>query len=576
KGWDRHLPLVEFSYNNSYHTSIKAAPFEALYGRKCRSSICWAEVEDSQLTSPYIIHETIEKIIQIKKRIQAARDRKKSYADRRRKSLEFQVGDKVMLKVSPWKGVIRFGKQGKLNPCYIGPFKVLAEVGIAAYRLELPDQLSRVRNTFHVSNLKKCFSNEPLVIPLDKIQIDDKLHFIEQPTEIIDREVKHLKKSRIPIVKVCWNSRRGPEFTWEREDQMRKKPRLGFCIVLRLRDNHSLILLRSIETDNLRLMVVPLILCDVYYDVTPSNTYSVQALVGGVTELLKARPTTLVEAFSLARMTEARLEDERTTTTIVNPKDLDIAISNQVLEESILHTSDKARLVANGSTQLKGIDVDQSFSPVVKPGTIWVVLSLVASRHWSIHQLDVKNAFLHDDLSEMVYMHQPPRFRDYVHMDYALLQRVITSLHHEFSMTDLGSLNYFLGISVTRDSFGTFLSQKKYVVEILERVHMVNFNPSQTPIDTKSKLGDVGDTTFDPNLYWSLAGSLQCLTFTRPDISYAIQQVFLHTHDPQEPYFSAFKKDFEVCSWYKSLKPKLRRSKKRISKLRTYENGQSI
>ncbi|GJV47664.1 putative reverse transcriptase domain-containing protein [Tanacetum coccineum] len=119
KGWDRHLPLVKFSYNNSYHTSIKAAPFEALYGRKCRSPICWAEVGDAQLTGPEIVHETTEKIIQIKKRIQVARDRQKSYADRRHKPLEFKVGDNVMLKVSPWKWVIRFGKRGKLNPRYI-------------------------------------------------------------------------------------------------------------------------------------------------------------------------------------------------------------------------------------------------------------------------------------------------------------------------------------------------------------------------------------------------------------------------------------------------------------------------
>nr|GEU46225.1 putative reverse transcriptase domain-containing protein [Tanacetum cinerariifolium] len=148
KGWDRHLPLVEFSYNNSYHTSIKPAPFEALYGQKCRLPVCWAEVGDAQLTCPEIIHETTEKISQIKKRIQAARDRQKSYADRR---------------------------------------------------------------------------HEPLAILLDEIQIDDKLNFIEQPVEIMDQEVKRLKQCRISIVKVCWNSRRGLEFTWEREDQMKKK-----------------------------------------------------------------------------------------------------------------------------------------------------------------------------------------------------------------------------------------------------------------------------------------------------------------------------------------------------------------
>ncbi|GKB56805.1 putative reverse transcriptase domain-containing protein [Tanacetum coccineum] len=126
-----------------YHTSIKAAPFEALYGRKCRSPVCWAKVRDTQLTGPEIIHETTEKIIQIKQRIQAARDRQKSYADVSRKPLEFQVGDKVMLKVSPWKGVIYFGKRGKLNPRYIRPFKVLAKMETVAYRLGLPQQLKQ-------------------------------------------------------------------------------------------------------------------------------------------------------------------------------------------------------------------------------------------------------------------------------------------------------------------------------------------------------------------------------------------------------------------------------------------------
>nr|GEZ36720.1 putative reverse transcriptase domain-containing protein [Tanacetum cinerariifolium] len=223
KGWDKHLALVEFSYNNSYHTSIKAAPFEVLYGCKCRSPICWAEVGDRQLTGPEIIHETTEKIVQIKSQIQASRDRQKSYADVRRKPLEFQVGDKVMLKVSPWKGVIRVSKRGKLNPHYIRPFKILAKVGTVAYRLELPEQLSRVHSTFYVSKLKKCMADEPLAIPLDEIQVDDKLNFIKEPVEIMDREVKRLKQSRILIVKVRWNSRRGPEFTWEREDQMKKK-----------------------------------------------------------------------------------------------------------------------------------------------------------------------------------------------------------------------------------------------------------------------------------------------------------------------------------------------------------------
>nr|GEZ58299.1 putative reverse transcriptase domain-containing protein [Tanacetum cinerariifolium] len=202
---------------------IKAAPYEALYGRKCRSPVCWAEVGDSQLTGLELIQETTEKIILIKQRMQAAQDRHKSYADRMQKLMEFEIGDRVMLKVSPWKGVVRFGKLGKLSPRYVGHFKVLAKVGKVSYKLELPQELSRVHHTFHVSNLKKCYSDEPLVMPLERVHIDDTLQFVEEPIEIMEQEIKRLKRSRIPLVMVRWNSRRGPEFTWERKDSFKKK-----------------------------------------------------------------------------------------------------------------------------------------------------------------------------------------------------------------------------------------------------------------------------------------------------------------------------------------------------------------
>nr|GEZ57509.1 reverse transcriptase domain-containing protein [Tanacetum cinerariifolium] len=170
---------LEFSYNNCYYASIKAAPFEVLYGRKCRSPICWTEVREAQLLGPELIQETTEKIIQIKQRM-----------------------DRVMLKVFPWKGVVRFRKRGKLNPRYVGPFKVLDKVGTISYKLELQQELSRVHNMFHVSNLKKCHVDEPLDVPLDGLHVDDKLHFVEEPIEIVDREVKRLKRSRILLAKV--------------------------------------------------------------------------------------------------------------------------------------------------------------------------------------------------------------------------------------------------------------------------------------------------------------------------------------------------------------------------------------
>nr|GEU94754.1 putative reverse transcriptase domain-containing protein [Tanacetum cinerariifolium] len=157
-----------------------------LYGRKCRSLVCWSEVGDAQLTGPELIRKTTKMIVQIKNRLLAACSRQKSYADVRRKPLEFEVGDRVMLKVSPWKGVIRFGKRGKFCPRYIGPFKILSKIGPVAYKLDLPQELHGIHNTFHVSNLMKCLADEELVIPLDEVKSDDKLHFIEEPIEIMD------------------------------------------------------------------------------------------------------------------------------------------------------------------------------------------------------------------------------------------------------------------------------------------------------------------------------------------------------------------------------------------------------
>ena len=170
-----------------------------------------------------MIQDTTDKIIKICERIKTARDRQKSYADNRWKPLEFNVGDKVLLKVSPWKGVVRFGKKGKLAPRYVGPFEILKRIGPVAYKLHLPQELSNIHDTFHISNLKKCLADESLIIPLDEIRVNDKLHFVEEPIEITGRKTKQLRTSQIPLVMVRWNSQRGPEFTWEREDQMKQQ-----------------------------------------------------------------------------------------------------------------------------------------------------------------------------------------------------------------------------------------------------------------------------------------------------------------------------------------------------------------
>nr|GEY03975.1 hypothetical protein [Tanacetum cinerariifolium] len=346
-GWDKHLPLAKFSYNNSYHASIKAAPFEALYGRKyrqksyadvrckplefeilsrigsvaykldlpcelhgihntfrvsnlkkcladeelaipldevkiddrlhfieepvaimdrekCRSPVCWSEVGDSQLTSPKLIHDTAEKIVQINNHLLTARSHQKSYADKKTKPLEFEVGDMVLLKVSPWKGTVRFGKREKLSPRYIGLFKILARVCLVAYTLELPEINNRLLTTrghqksyadkrtkpleFEVGDmvllkvlpwkgtmrfgkrekLSPCYigpfkilaSVGPVAYTLE---LPEELKGIHKPVEVFNKRVKRLKQSRILIVKVCWNSQMGLEFTWEREDQIKKK-----------------------------------------------------------------------------------------------------------------------------------------------------------------------------------------------------------------------------------------------------------------------------------------------------------------------------------------------------------------
>ncbi|KAL0543893.1 hypothetical protein IC582_018998 [Cucumis melo] len=221
--WDSHLHLMEFAYNNSYQATIGMAPFEALYGKCCRSPVCWGEVGEQRLMGPELVQSTNEAIQKIRSRMHTAQSRQKSYADARRKDLEFEVGDKVFLKVAPMRGVLRFERRGKLSPRFVGPFEILERIGPVAYRLALPPSLSTVHDVFHVSMLRKYVPDPSHVVDYEPLEIDENLSYAEQPVEVLAREVKTLRNKEIPLVKVLWRNHRLEEATWEREDDMRSR-----------------------------------------------------------------------------------------------------------------------------------------------------------------------------------------------------------------------------------------------------------------------------------------------------------------------------------------------------------------
>ncbi|KAL0551564.1 hypothetical protein IC582_010653 [Cucumis melo] len=221
--WDSHLHLMEFAYNNSYQATIGMTPFEALYGKCCRSPVCWGEVGEQRLMGPELVQSTNEAIQKIRSRMHTAQSRQKSYADVRQKDLEFEVGDKVFLKVAPMRGVLRFERRGKLSPRFVGPFEILERIGPVAYRLALPPSLSTVHDVFHVSMLRKYVPDPPHVVDYEPLEIDENLSYTEQPVEVLAREVKTLRNKEIPLVKVLWRNHRVEEATWEREDDMRSR-----------------------------------------------------------------------------------------------------------------------------------------------------------------------------------------------------------------------------------------------------------------------------------------------------------------------------------------------------------------
>ena len=219
--WDEHLHLVEFYYNNSYQASIQMAPYEALYGRPCRSPLCWTEVGESSITGPDLIRDTSEKVSLIRQRLLTTQSQQKSYTDVRRRPLEFEVGDHVFLKVMPKRGVVRFGKRGKLSPRFIGPFEILERIGTVAYLLALPPSMSGVHEVFHVSILWKYTPDLAHVVDWGQIEVDTNGTFEEQLVRILDSRDQVLGSKTVRLVRVLWRHYGVEESTWEREDTIR-------------------------------------------------------------------------------------------------------------------------------------------------------------------------------------------------------------------------------------------------------------------------------------------------------------------------------------------------------------------
>ncbi|KAL5810819.1 hypothetical protein ACOSQ3_027556 [Xanthoceras sorbifolium] len=221
--WVDHLPLIEFAYNNSFQTSVAMAPYEALYGRKCRTPLCWTELGEDKLVGSDVTRQTEEKVKIIKDILKAASGCQKSYAVLKRRDIEYVVGDRVFLKVSPWKKILRFRKKGKLSPRLIGPYKIIERVEPVAYRLALPLELEKIHDVFYVSMFRRYRSDPSHKVQTEAIEIQPDLTYEEEPMEILDREIKELRNKKIPLVKILWRNHNVEEATLESEEVMRQQ-----------------------------------------------------------------------------------------------------------------------------------------------------------------------------------------------------------------------------------------------------------------------------------------------------------------------------------------------------------------
>jgi hypothetical protein len=213
--------LVEFAYNNSYQSSLRMAPFEALYGRRCQTPLNWSQPGEREIFGPDLVTKAKRKVTLIKKNLEAAQARQKSYHDKRRKPLQFEVGYFVYLNVSTTKGVQRFGIKGKLAPRYIGPYGIVEACGPVAYKLKLPPKMSAIHNVFHVSQLKKCVRLPTEIIAEPEVEIEPDLSYQEYPSKVLDCKERSTRAKSIKIYKIQWSNHSEEEATWEIEDFLR-------------------------------------------------------------------------------------------------------------------------------------------------------------------------------------------------------------------------------------------------------------------------------------------------------------------------------------------------------------------
>jgi hypothetical protein len=224
KDWEQSLPYAEFSYNNGYQASLGMSPFEALYGRKCRTPLMWSEVGERALVGPALVKEAEERVAEIREKLKAAQSRQKSYSDKKRREISFKPGDFVYLKVSPIRGTRRFQVHGKLAPRYIGPYQVLKRIGAVAYRLELPEGMTDIHPVFHVSQLRRCLRvPERERVTEEEIALQKDLRYQEVPVKILDTVIKRTRNSEVRICRVQWSRHGVEEATWEREDALKKE-----------------------------------------------------------------------------------------------------------------------------------------------------------------------------------------------------------------------------------------------------------------------------------------------------------------------------------------------------------------